>query len=180
MQTLFIILGAVAVLILGLFIFSLFLPSSVKIERSVFIPADAAVIFPLINHVRTWELWSPWQHLDPNIKMTYGEKESGAGASFSWVSQLRSVGSGHMTIAESRPDSFLATNMDFMRMGTAKGFFRLEPVTGGTVVTWEMICEIGSNPVRKIMGLMMDKWVGEDFNKGLQKIKELAGSKDSR
>jgi hypothetical protein len=176
MQTLFIILGALAVLVLGLFIFSLFLSSTVKIERSVLISADAATIFPYINIVRNWELWSPWQQLDPHVKITYGEKESGVGASYSWESKDRKIGKGHMTIVESRPDNFIATHTDFMNSGIAKGFFRLEPIAGGTKVTWETISEMGANPAKKIFGLMMDKLLGKDFEKGLQKIKELAGS----
>ncbi|RFS26320.1 hypothetical protein DVR12_00575 [Chitinophaga silvatica] len=180
MQTLFIILGALVVLVLGLFIFSMFLSPSVKVERSVFVPAEASVIFPLINIVTNWELWSPWQKIDPNIKITYGEKESGPGASYSWESQNRNLGNGHMTIVESRPDNFIATHTDFMRFGVAKGFFRLEPITGGTVLTWETICEMGSNPVRKLAGLMMDKWIGGDFEKGLENIKKLAASKSEK
>lgn len=173
MQAFFIILGAFIVLVLGLFIFTLFLSPSVKVERSLVIPAAARDIFPLINVVRNWELWSPWQEQDPDVKITYGEKDSGAGAAYSWESRNRNVGKGHMTVTESRPDQYVATNIDFMGMGIGKGYFRLDPVTGGTLVTWGMTCDMGQHPIRKVMGLMMDKWVGNDFEKGLQNMKRL-------
>lgn len=173
MQAFFILLGALIVLVLGLFIFSFFLPPMVKVERSLMIPAPADRIFPLINVVRNWELWSPWKELDPDLSITYGEKDSGAGASYSWKSHNRNIGSGHMTITESRPDQYIATDTDFMRMGIAKGTFRLDPVGEGTLVSWSMTCNLGQHPLRKVMGLMMDKWVGQDFERGLEGIKRL-------
>ena len=173
MQAFFIILGAFIVLVLGLFIFSLFLSPAVKVERSRVIPAEPAAIFPLVNVVRNWEQWSPWKAQDPSMKITYGEKESGAGAGYSWVSRNRNVGKGHMSVTESRADQYIATNTDFMGMGTAKGYFRFDPVTGGTLVTWGMICDMGERPLKKVMGLMMDKWVGRDFEKGLETLKRI-------
>ncbi len=173
MQAFFIILGAFIVLVLGLFIFSLFLSPAVKVERSLVITAAPGDIFPLLNIVRNWELWSPWKEQDPAVKITYGEKESGAGAGYSWESRNRNVGKGHMTITESKPDQQVATHIDFMGMGATKGYFRLDPVNGGTLVTWGMVCDMGQHPIRKVMGLMMDKWVGKDFEKGLANIKRL-------
>jgi hypothetical protein len=173
MQALFIVLGAFIVFVLGLFIFSLFLSSSVKIERSLVIPAEAGAVFPLVNVVRNWERWSPWMQEDPGVKITYGEKESGVGASYSWESRNRNVGKGHMTLTESKPDQYIATSIDFMKMGIAKGYFRFDPVAGGTLLTWGMVCDMGHHPLKKVMGLMMDRWVGNDFEKGLENIKRL-------
>ncbi|CAL1519554.1 SRPBCC family protein [Chitinophaga sp. MM2321] len=173
MQAFFIILGALIVLVLGLFIFSFFLSPVVKVERSLVVPAPVTKVFPLVNVVRNWELWSPWKEQDPSVKITYGEKESGIGASYSWESTNRNVGKGHMTVTESRPDQYIATDIDFMGMGTAKGAFRFDPVASGTLITWSMTCNMGQHPLRKAMGLMMDKWVGKDFEKGLRAIKGL-------
>jgi hypothetical protein len=173
MQAFFIILGAFIVLVLGLFIFSLFLSPNVKVERSLLIPAAAGTIFPLVNVVRNWEQWSPWKAQDPMVKITYGEKESGVGAGYSWESNNRNVGKGHMTVTESKPDQYIATNTDFTGMGIAKGYFRFDAAPGGTLVTWGMNCDMGQHPLRKVMGLMMDKWVGKDFEKGLENIKRI-------
>ncbi|NSL87759.1 SRPBCC family protein [Chitinophaga solisilvae] len=173
MQAFFIILGALIVLVLGLFIFSLFLPPVVKIERTLIIPAPPEKIFPYVNTVRNWELWSPWKEQDPTVAITYGEKDSGPGAGYSWESRHPNIGRGHMTILESRPDQFIATDTDFMSMSTARGTFRFDPVPEGTLVTWSMTCNMGQHPLRKVMGLMMDKWVGKDFEKGLEGIRRL-------
>ncbi|RAJ81835.1 polyketide cyclase/dehydrase/lipid transport protein [Chitinophaga dinghuensis] len=173
MQAFFIILGALIVLILGLFIFSLVLSPTVKVERSLLIPGTAGTIFPYVNILKNWELWSPWKELDPNMRITYGEKDSGAGAGYSWESKNRNVGKGSMVITISREDQYIATETDFMNMGIAKGYFRFEPSMGGTLVTWGMVTNMGQHPVRKLMGLMMDKWVGNDFEKGLRNLSKL-------
>ena len=107
------------------------------------------------------------------VKITYGEKESGVGAGYSWESRNRNVGRGHMSVTESREDQYIATNTDFGGMGMAKGYFRFDPMPEGTLVTWGMICDMGQHPLRKVMGLMMDKWVGKDFEKGLGNIRHL-------
>ncbi|WP_143309252.1 SRPBCC family protein [Chitinophaga vietnamensis] len=174
MQAFFIILGALIVLILGLFIFSFLVSSRVKVERSLLIPAPVTTVFPFVNVLRNWELWSPWKELDPALKITYGEKESGAGAGYSWESRNRNVGRGSLVITESRENQYIATDTDFMSMGIARGYFRFEPAKGGTLLTWGMVAEMGHHPLRKLMGLMMDKWVGRDFEKGLSNIARLA------
>lgn len=172
-QALFIMLGALAVLVLGFFIFSLYLPSRVRVERSLVTEAPASAIFPFVNVLRKWPEWSPWHAYDPAMDLQYTQKDAGAGAGYSWRSRHRNVGKGSLTITESRPNEYLATEMNFMQQGTAKSWFRFEPVAEGTLVTWGMEADMGQNPLRKLMGRMMDKWVGGDFEKGLRNLKRV-------
>jgi len=173
MQIFLLIIGALAVLILGIVTYSMFLSANVKVERTLLIAAPAAAVFDRVNILRNWELWSPWLRLDPAMKIVYGEKESGVGAGFSWESRHRHVGKGSMSIVESRPVEYIATNNNFMHQGVAKGYFRFEPVDGGTQVTWGMQANMGQNPIKKLLGLVMDKWVGSDFEKGLANLRQV-------
>ncbi|WP_157306608.1 SRPBCC family protein [Chitinophaga tropicalis] len=173
MQALYILLGAMAVLIPGLFIVSMFLPATVKVRRTRVIPASPSRLFEQVNVLRNWERWSPWHQVDPTMQLKYNETSSGAGARYTWQSKHRQVGKGSMTITESRPDEFIATDMQFMEQGAAKASFRFEPVNNGTLVTWEVAMNMGQRPVRKLMGLMMDKWVGKDFERGLENLEKL-------
>jgi hypothetical protein len=170
MQVLYIILGALAILILGLFVFSLYLPSRLKIERSLVIDARPEVVFREVDTLRNWERWSPWHQLDPAMKLVYGEKSSGAGASYSWESRKRNVGRGSLIITESRPYEYIGIHINFMEKGSSKGYFRFEPAGERTRVIWGMEMAVGQNPARKVMGLMMDKWIGRDFERGLQQL----------
>ncbi len=173
-QALFILLGALAVLVLGFFIFSLYLPSRVRVQRSLVTEAPASIIFPYVNALRKWPDWSPWHAYDPAMEMQYTANDTGAGAGYAWRSRHRNVGKGSLFITESRPNEYLATEMNFMRQGTAKSWFRLEAVAHGTRITWGMEADMGQNPMRRLMGRMMDKWVGPDFEKGLVNLKRVS------
>ena len=170
MQALLVLLGALLMIILGAFIVSLFLPATVKVVRIRVIPATPAVIFAQINNVHNWENWSPWHALDPHMKLHYTDNDTGEGAAYSWESENRQIGKGAMKITLSKPNEQIATEMNFMEQRLSKSTFKLEQVDTGTSVTWTLTAELGQHPVKKLMGLLMDKWVGKDFERGLANL----------
>ncbi len=176
-QALFVLLGAVAVLLLGFFIFSFYLPSRVRVERSLLIAAPASGIFNEVNVLHNWPHWSPWHAYDPEMKIVYTPNDTGQGAGYSWESRHRNVGKGSLMLTESRPYEYIGCEMNFMQQGAAKGYFRFDALAEGTLVTWGMEANLGSNPLRKLMGKLMDKWVGRDFEKGLQNLRSLTEKK---
>jgi len=40
-------------------------------------------------------------------------------------------------------------------------------------VKWGFATDMGMNPIARWMGLMMDRWVGADYQKGLARLKDL-------
>lgn len=54
------------------------------VKDSALVNAPAEVVFNKINEYKTWEQWAPWQENDTTIAVTYAEKTSGEGASYSW------------------------------------------------------------------------------------------------
>ncbi|MGD8427980.1 MAG: SRPBCC family protein [Balneolaceae bacterium] len=161
----------IGLIVLGVLFFgiAMFLPSQVHVERSIVIPASSEVVFKQVNDLRKWKNWSPWQRRDPNMEITYVGFLSGEGASYHWVSNK--VGNGSLTITESYPYKYIATDMNFNEEGEATGYYRFEPVVGGTKVTWAFETDVGSEPINKYMGLLMDPMVGNDFEEGLQNLK---------
>jgi ribosome-associated toxin RatA of RatAB toxin-antitoxin module len=172
-QAMFIILGALAVFVLGMFIISLFLPSRVRVERSLLIRAPAARIFMLVNALRNWPQWSPWHSKDPQMKVEFSEKDAGKGAWYKWKSHRRKVGKGRLVITESRVNEYIANEMHFMQKRASRSYFRFEPSAEGTRVTWCMEAEMGRNLMRRYMGKKVNKWVGSDFEKGLHNLKRV-------
>jgi len=75
-----------------------------------------------------------------------------------------------LSITESRPYEYIGIHINFTGHGISKGHFRFEPVGEHTRVIWVMEMTIGQNPASKVIGLMMDKWVGRDFERGLQQL----------
>ncbi len=65
------------------------------------------------------------------------------------------------------------TALDFGPMGTATAAFLLQPDGDQTQVTWGFESELGMNPMSRWMGVMMDRWLGPDYERGLMNLKVL-------
>ncbi|HAP00979.1 MAG TPA: hypothetical protein DCQ93_03540, partial [Bacteroidetes bacterium] len=164
-------------IILLLVIISLFLPSKVHVERTAVISGKPEMSFALVNDLHNWEKWSPWHRKDPNMKITYNDTASGMGASYSWTSDNSQVGNGSLKISKSNPVSFVETQMNFMENGTGTAGFNFEPAgTDSTKITWTMDSDMGWNLIGRFFGLMMDKFVGPDFEAGLHNLDSLVAS----
>ncbi|TDX01785.1 SRPBCC family protein [Dinghuibacter silviterrae] len=173
------ILWVLAALLLLIILVSFFLPGTVHVERAKVIKAPPATVFSVVNNLRTYNDWMPWNRKDPNMHQTFGDKDSGQGASYSWTSTDKEVGNGTLTITESVPDKKVVTALDFGDMGTSMGGWNLSPVDSGTMVVWYMDSKMtGKNVfyslVGKYMGLFMDKMVGPDFEQGLDSLKSIS------
>ncbi|CUK08780.1 Polyketide cyclase / dehydrase and lipid transport [Ruegeria denitrificans] len=163
-------------LVLLLVVGSYLLPGKAVVSRSVSIEAPASAIFPYVNSMQETEKWSPWLSHDPETQLSYSGPEAGVGNTLSWSSEHRQVGSGTQEIIESLPDQTVKTALDFGPRGTASALFQLAPEGDQTQVTWGFESDLGLNPMARWMGLMMDKWVGGDYERGLSNLKELVES----
>jgi len=163
------VLLAVLVVVAGFFV-----PSTYRVERSLVIAAPAARLYPLVATPRRWVEWSMWNRRDPAMALSFSGPESGAGASWSWVS--RTEGRGRMTFVTADPDKGLAYELYFPDYdSTSTGQIRFEPQPGGgTRVTWTNAGSVGRNPLMHYMALAMDRMVGPDFAAGLANLKAIA------
>lgn len=152
------------------------LPRHVDVHRSVEINAPAAAVFPHVNSMKATENWSPWLARDPDVALTYGGPDSGVGNRLEWQSDVPQVGSGSQEIITSEPDTLVVTALDFGDMGRAEAQFSLVEAGGRTTVTWGFATDTGMNPLARWMGVMMDGWVGGDYERGLANLKALIES----
>ncbi len=149
------------------------LPKDVAVARSIEIDATPDQIFPHVNSLKAGAEWSPWLGRDPEVQLTYSGPDAGVGAKLDWTSDHPQVGNGSQIISASVPDKQVTTDLDFGDMGSAVAVFELVENAGKTTVTWGFETDLGSNPVARWMGLMMDKWVGGDYEAGLSNLKSL-------
>jgi hypothetical protein len=157
--------------LLLLLLISFFLPSEVNVERSRVMHAKPDAVYAQVNNLRNWMNWMPWNKKDPNMQIEWGDPTSGVGAGYAWKSEHKEVGNGHLRISQSEQNAMVETEMFFMESERpAYGTFKFEPTAEGTKVVWSMRSDMGKNPVAKLMGLMMDSWVGGDFEKGLEQL----------
>lgn len=168
------ILRLVLLLVVVFLIGAVLLPREVTVERTATVNAPAATIFPYVNSMQQTEKWSPWLDIDPDVRLSYSGPETGVGNRLEWQSDHPRVGNGSQEIIASEPDTRVDTALDFGDMGTAQAHFVLEPRGESTEVTWGFVTDTGMNPLMRWMGLMMDRWVGADYEKGLARLKTLA------
>lgn len=174
------ILLGLGIILLLLIIVSFFLPSKVHVERSKVIGATPDVVFSHIKDLKKWGAWSPWEKKDSTMTSTYEGPDGEVGQKSTWKSEK--MGEGSMQITESVPNEKLVTALDFGGKGGGSGTFVLEPVgADSTKVTWSMDSDGEGipwymKPMSKYFNLMMDKFVGADFEEGLTDLKVLAES----
>jgi hypothetical protein len=173
MKTIKRVVGGILLLGIALTIIAFILPRVVTVERSVVINATPDKIFPYLNIMRNGELWSPWLKRDPEAELIYTGPGGGVGSKMEWRSDNKNVGNGTATITESVENKGIKTALNFGSQGTANAWFNLNPQDQSTEVFWGFDTDMGMNPISRWMGLMMDKWVGEDYALGLANLKEL-------
>ena len=106
LKTLAIIGVVVVVAIAGILLYAATKPDSFRVQRVVLINASSDKVFPLINDMKAWTAWSPYEKKDPAMKRTYGAVTAGKGATYAWEGD-KNVGQGSMEIVESGPRKIL-------------------------------------------------------------------------
>lgn len=172
------ILLTLAAIIAIVLVVAAFQPSEFRVTRSATIAAPAAAIFPEINDFHRWTAWSPWEKLDPAMKRTFDGAATGVGAGYAWEGNS-DVGSGRMTVTESRPAELIKIRLEFFQPmpGVCPTEFTFRSEGGATTVTWTMSGT--NNYLSKIVCLFMnmDQMIGGDFEKGLAELKRIAEAK---
>ncbi|HEX4823815.1 MAG TPA: SRPBCC family protein [Candidatus Polarisedimenticolaceae bacterium] len=166
---------ALVILVVVLAGVGMLLPRMVHVERQVTIGAPQATVYALIDGFRPFPKWSPWQHKDPNMKVTLEGPEFGVGAKQSWTGDPKTVGTGTQEVVEAKAPELVVWKLVFQGYPPAEARMTLsQAAAGGTQVVWGMDNDMGAGPVGRYFGLMMDKMIGPDFDQGLANLKSVA------
>jgi len=165
---------AIIIVLVLVVVVAYMLPRYATVSRSIEIDAPPAMIYPLVSDLRRAGEWSPWLERDPEVEVTFTGPADGVGQTMNWTSEKPDVGSGSQSITMLEPDSKVETALDFGDQGTATASFDLMSQGTATKVTWGFSSDLGFNPVARYFGLMFDKWIGADYEKGLAKLKTVA------
>lgn len=174
MKFLKIFLIALASLIVVFIAVNFFFPAKYHFSKSIEIKTEAIEAFNLVNTMKNWEKWSPWQEKDPKAILTYEGPESGKGAAFRWKSNNDKVSYGKMTITDSKPLKSVTLDLEFENMKGSVIEITFDEKKGKTLVTWNLNSEM--NFFMRWAGFIMDKMMGPDFEKGLKNIKKICES----
>ncbi len=170
------IIGYVLLGIIGLVVvLGLIAPKEITTETSRTIEAPIDMVFNTVNDLKTWEKWSPWDEMDPDMKVTMGEKSVGEGAYYTWEGPI--TGKGKMAIAESTAPKSILIDLEFDGFGIAKAPFQFEETATGTNVTWKFSQKMAF-PFNA-MGLFMDieGSLNKDYDRGLELLDQYVAQK---
>jgi effector-binding domain-containing protein len=166
------LLGLIVVLVLVGFL----LPGKMEVSRSLRVNAPPEYSFEEVNMLPNWQKWSYWNTLDTSMVVTYGDKTSGQGGSYSWESE--DMGPGKLIITESIPYQTIKADLDFMEQGTAKAWYNFEPSGDSTNITMGFSTEFGANPLMRWIGFtIMESEMNKAFDHNLNRLKEIAEAK---
>lgn len=159
-----VLIGILAAVALGL-------PSHVTVTRSKSISAPESVVFPYLNNLHQFSEWSPWAVRDPQLAVSYSGPQEGKGAKIQWTSKVPSIGTGTMEIVESEPNRNIDLAVNFNGLeGT--GGYAIVPDGSGSKVTWSFGFDSGTSPLKRWKALMIDGFVGAEYQTGLDRLEE--------
>ena len=167
------ILG-IFVLVALLAVVGLFLPDRYHVERSIVMNAPAETVFARANTLKTWPEWTAWTKTKyPDMETIFAGPEAGVGSIYKWSGKSSGIGSLKITAVE--PGKRVIYDLDFDNgKYLSVGSIILTPEGAATKVTWVDEGALGSNPINRWFGLMMDSMMGPDFATGLKNLKELS------
>jgi len=165
---------ATLLLIATVLAIGLVLPKSAHVERSISTAAGGPTIYGIVSGFKRFNEWSPWFGLDPQTRYTYAGPESGVGAKMTWTSEKRAVGSGSQEVLAVEPGRRVRTKLDFASQGSAISTITIAPEGTGSRITWAFDASYAGDFFGRYFGLLLDRFVGRDYERGLVKLKALA------
>lgn len=169
-------LGIVILAIITLFlIIPLFLSSNFHVERSIIIDRPIDIVFQTAVDMNKRADWDPWIEMDPNADMNVVILPEIVGSGYTWKGEI--IGEGKITIQEFIPNKLIKSKIEFIAPQSMESdiIWNFIESENGSKVTWAFEGTL-SYPIEKWSGLFMDKFMGPQFEKGLNNFKNLTES----
>lgn len=151
------------------------LPNSLEVTRTVTVERPRASVFAMINDLRITKEWSPYYARDPDADFAISETP-GPGQTMRWVSNVREVGRGHMSIVGSAEYEQVESILVMGDRATLNSRIDLRPVESGTGVAWTVTAECGGGWINvpcRYMNLIMRGMIQRELDNGLGRLKTL-------
>lgn len=150
--------------------FPFFINRRMRVFRKTVIRAKPGEIFPLLNDLRNWPLWTEWSRRS-EMHVSYDGPPAGIGAVQRWDTEKMS---GILRITHSTPDARIAYTLDIAGgRHHIDGLIALHPAGPLTTVTWTCKWDTGENPYARYPGMFFKGCIGRDFAAGLANLKSL-------
>lgn len=151
------------------------LPNTLEVTRTVSIERPRASVFAMINDLRIAKEWSPYYARDPDADYAFNG-EPGQGQSMRWVSNVRDVGRGRMSIVSSTENEEVQSILEMGERATLNSVISLRPGERVTLVEWTVTAECAETAINvpcRYMNLIMRGMVQRELDSGLARLKTL-------
>jgi len=117
LKILAIVVVVVLVVIAGILIYASTRPDSFRVQRSVSIKAPPQKIFPLIDDLKAWAGWSPYEKKDPAMKRSFGPVTAGKGATYEWEGNKKRLCKSRLVVRASEEEISVASRNGVRKQG---------------------------------------------------------------
>lgn len=156
------------------------LPNALEVTRGVNVDRPRAAVFAMANDLRIVKEWSPYYARDPDADYAISETP-GEGQSMRWVSDVREIGSGRMSIVGSSENEQVETILELGDRATLNARMELRSTTtetsaNATNVAWAVSAECAEGAVNvpcRYMNLALRQMIERDLDSGLARLKTL-------
>lgn len=140
------------------------------VEKTIVIHAPKEKVIPYIQDFHKWMLWSPWNILEPECPVEMSGNIGETGYTMCWDGSI--IGSGK-NILKHIDERGYHYDLEFIKpfRSHAKTSVLVVEEHGNTKVTWTMDSSLPF--FMFFMVTMMKNWIGMDYERGLQMLKEI-------
>lgn len=163
---------AAGLLVLGILIVGVFLPSGATVQREALIDAPAATVYVLARQPNRIREWSPW--IGPAADIGIEEDADGGAEAIRW--QAGRLGDGKLSFVDTVPYERIVTDIEGADGRVLRSTLVLAGTAGGTRVEWTLAARFGANLAARYAGLGFESGAGETLERALVELSTLAES----
>jgi uncharacterized membrane protein len=167
------ILKIIVALVIILLVAALFMSKDYTVEKSITINKPKTEIFNYIKSLKNQDNFSKWASMDPTMKKTFTGTDNTVGFISAWEGNS-DVGKGEQEIKKITEGQRMDFELRFEKpyKDVAQAYMTTDSTgTNQTLVKWGINGHM--NYPMNIMGLVMNKMLGGDFETGLANLKAL-------
>lgn len=161
-------------------IVALFVSKTYEVEEAIVINKPKSEVFDYVKHLKNQDNFSKWATLDPDMNKTYHGTDGTEGFISAWESEDDNVGVGEQEIIKIIDGDRIDYELRFIKPfeSTQETYMTTKSVNGNqTEVTWGFNGEIKYPMNLMLLFMDFEKFIGDDFQEGLQNLKTLLEKK---
>jgi len=162
----------IGLLMLAVFLLSLFFERTYLVKREVTIAVSPAKVFPLINTPALWDEWMRWGAPDSSYTYIFMGPPSGRFAKKIMKGPQVDI---VFKIIQSRKDTAIRYEISTADVEfTTDGDILLSPVPNGTLVSWIDSGDVGYNVFARFSLKGIQQRISDDMDQSLLRLKSVA------